>query len=63
MALGVGNGDDLDIVWAFAENHGERIAVEDYAAGAVKIWWTHQRVISQSSISFAKFRVEAKSGI
>jgi hypothetical protein len=42
----VGNSDNLDIVQAFAEDDRERITVEDYAAGAVEIWRTHQRVIS-----------------
>lgn len=27
--LGVGNGDDLNVVQAFAEDHRERIALED----------------------------------
>jgi len=44
-ALGVGDGDDLDVVQAFAEDHRKGIAVENQAAGAVQVWRTHVRMV------------------
>lgn len=45
--LGVGNSNDLDVVQAFAEDHRKRIALEDYAAGAVQVWRTGLRSVAQ----------------
>ena len=43
--LGMGDGNDLDIVQALAKDHRKRIAIEDYAAGAVQIGRTHVRTV------------------
>jgi hypothetical protein len=45
--LGVGNGDDLDFVQAFAEDHRERKAPDDYAAGAVQVLRANLRSFTQ----------------
>lgn len=43
--LGVGNGDDLDVVQAFAEDHREGIAVEDHSAGSMQVERTYFRMV------------------
>jgi hypothetical protein len=59
----VGNGDDLDVVQAFAEDHRKRIALENYAAGAVQVRWANQRAELQASVGATKFHIEVESGI
>jgi hypothetical protein len=47
-------------VQAFAEDHRERITVEDHSAGAVEIRWTEQRINPKVLIGVLKLVVESK---
>src|ERR1700685_4289084 len=54
----VGDGDDLYIVAAFAEDHGARITVQDCAAGTAQIWRAHAWCLLYNAIGCSQFRIE-----
>ncbi len=54
----MGNGNDLDVVQSFAEDHRKRIPAEDYAASAPQVWRTNQRIKLQAAIRTTKFLIE-----
>jgi hypothetical protein len=61
-ARGVGNGDDLNVVKALAEDDGERITLENHAAGSVQVRRANAWCLLHQSISCPQFQIEPQCG-
>ena len=59
-ALGMSDGDDLDVVEAFAEDDGIRIVVKEGATGAVDEGRANQRAGANFAVCAAEFLVQSK---